>query len=193
MIANNKHHISIFPTCVSRYDLNCKDFNELESLIIELGNEEFDFNGLIHQGWRSKDNYFLDRQYCVDLKSVIQTCIDDYCDYTGISSCDIKKSWLCKYEAFGNISTHRHELSLVSGVFYPLADELSGFLIFENPMQPFKVNETSTKETAFTQHRQFIQVEKGILILFPSWIFHRSDGNFSNKFSISFDCGVREK
>ncbi len=190
MILNIDHH-SLFPTSISQYKIKIDD--SLDYFLDKISENNTEVNGLISQGYRTKSNYALDDPILANLKTILQECVKDYCDHTGISHCSIKKSWLCSYEAFGNIKQHRHELSVVSGVYYVYCDDLSGYFVVENPSQPFKVNEVSTKTTVFTAHRHYLPVEKNTLILFPSWLYHYTEANFSEKkISLSFDCCLED-
>lgn len=182
----------LFPTIINVYNLlDSVNVDEINNKIEET--EQVDtyyklFNG---KGSRSSSSSFLDNSSV--LKDAIQKCVDLYSDQLGLFPCTITYSWCNIYKDGGTIKPHRHELSLISGVFYSKADDHAGELIFDNPCQPFKVNEISTRLTEYNRQAFNFKVSAGDLILFPSWIMHYTENNFSSqRYVVSFDTGLKK-
>ncbi len=182
----------LFPTIINVYNLlDSVNLDEINNNIeeTELVNTYHKlFNG---KGLRSNSSQFLDSN--LGLKTAIQECVDSYNDQLGLYPCEVTYSWCNIYRDGSTIKPHRHELSLISGVFYSKADDNSGELIFDNPCQPFKVNEISTRLTEYNRQAFSFKVSLGDLILFPSWMMHYTENNFSNqRYVVSFDTGLKK-
>jgi uncharacterized protein (TIGR02466 family) len=181
----------MFPTIINVYSL--LDVANLEEISTNIEETELvnSYHGLFNgKGLRSNTSQFLDSN--LTLKSAIQECVDLYSDQLGLHSCTLTYSWCNIYREGSTIKPHRHELSLVSGVFYSKIDDDSGELVFDNPCQPFKVNEISTRVTEYNRQSFRFKISPGDLILFPSWIMHYTENNFSNqRYVVSFDTGLK--
>lgn len=182
----NYKHEYLFPTVCSSFDLTNKYdcFSVLESL----ESSETHTYALWHKGERSVNNNFLDGEQ--DLKNTISKCLSIHTKEIGIQDLEISISWFTIQSDGGYIKPHRHELSVMSGVFYPYVpnDQDHGSFILESPLSAFKINELHRAGTAYSLQRQQWTVRQGLLIIFPSWMQHYSEGNCSDKrYSISFD------
>jgi len=182
----SKINHSLFPVLVKTYDLhdyNTEEFTKIPALI---DNESKIKNGLIENGDRSKSNFFLKK--LPNLQGCIQKCIDDYTSTTGLLSCKISYSWCNVYRKAGHIRSHRHEMSLISGVFYPKIYGDGGVFAVDNPCNPFKVNEISEFQTEYNRQNFELGVVEGMLIIFPSWLMHYTVNNTADlRYIISFD------
>ena len=74
----------------------------------------------------------------------------------------------------GAVKSHRHEVSVLSGAFYPIADKGSTPLVFKSPLHPYKMSEPTdgAGSTQFAVENYNVTAETGKLILFPSWLEH---------------------
>ncbi len=184
-----KEECWLFPTVINLYSL--LDTVSTTEVCLQIDKEAPANNSLITNGIRSSASNFLNSLPAV--KTAMQKCVDNYTEQLGLFPCEISYSWCNIYSRNGFIKPHRHELSLVSGVFYAGVDNNSGELVFDNPCQPFKVNEISTKITEYNRQHFKFNVVAGDLILFPSWIMHYSENNFSDKrYVVSFDTGLKK-
>lgn len=161
------------------------------SVIREIDSQTTAHNGLIRNGLRSAGSNFLDN--FPDLKLAINNCIDKFTNELGILDCGIKYSWCNKYNKDGKITPHRHELSVLSGAFYPFATGYAGQIVFDNPCGVFKINEVTKDYTEYTRQNFAIDVYPGLLILFPSWLTHYTENNQADeRYVISFDATIKE-
>lgn len=177
----------LFPVAIKKVPLPLTSTN-LNEVIHYVDQELLENNPLIKNGFRSKTNTFLDRKPW--LKQVLQTEVDLFINEIGLIPAKISYSWCNKYLNKGTISPHKHEMSIVSGVFYPLIKGKDCFLKIKNPCNPFKINEISTKCTTFNLQEFTIPLEENLLILFPSWVDHYSDNSAEIKYAVSFDTEI---
>lgn len=177
----------VFPILIQKIKFS---FTQQESseIVHSIDQEKLEMNGLIKNGYRSKTNTFLDRKQW--LKDIFQKEINTYIDKSGIIPAKISYSWCNIYTDLGLILPHKHEMSLISGVFYPLLRGSNSFFKIRNPCTPFKINEISKKTTKFTLQESTIPIEENLLILFPSWVEHYSDNGADLKYVLSFDTEI---
>lgn len=180
--------LEIFPVPIKQIMLDAVKQSQLLDIINTIDQEKLENNLLIKNGYRSKTNTFLNRKLW--LKEIFQTEVDNFTADCGIIPANISYSWCNRYIDKGTISPHKHEMSVVSGVFYPLIRGSGSFLNIKNPCTPFKVNEISTKTTKFTQQEFSISIKENMLILFPSWVEHYSKNEATIKYAISFDTEI---
>lgn len=181
----------LFPTIINVYNLlDSVDLNKINENI-EAEEMVNTYHGLfVGGGLRSNSSTFL--ASAPELKTAIQDCVDLYSEELGLFPCKVTYSWCNIYRNGSTIRPHRHELSLVSGVFYSKVDDASGELVFDNPCQPFKVNEISNRLTEYNRQKFKFNVTAGDLIVFPSWLMHYTENNFSNhRYVVSFDTGLK--
>jgi hypothetical protein len=103
--------------------------------------------------------------------------------------------WTTIYPPGAYVPEHIHSNSLLSGVFYAKAEPNCGNLVFHDPsyiaksMYLYKHNTFPTVDTKYTQ-----QVKTGAMILFPSWLPHKTEVNNSgeDRIIISFNIGMKD-
>lgn len=131
---------------------------------------------------------FLDQKEFKLIKQDIQNCVDEYCITSGLQPVKIAKSWFNIQEEQGHVNEHRHELSIVSGAYYPYCDKDSAPIVFTSPILGPKMAEIHSAGTEFTADKMDFVPKTGVLILFPSWLYHRSLCNKTKKrLTISFN------
>ena len=123
-----------------------------------------------------------------NLKNLIDERLTEYCDAAGLGPVEIGKSWVNQQVQEGYVASHRHELSIVSGAYYPMVDEGSGSFVVESPIRTPRMAEIHNKTTDFTANKMEFEPKSGMLILFPSWLYHYSLPNkTANRVTISFN------
>lgn len=186
------YHSYLFPTVCTAFDLTNK--YDPDAVVKSIEDSKKDSHALITNGVRSLGNNFLDDH--IELKTSIEDCLKTYIQETGVQNLKIAYSWFNIYKNTGYIRPHRHELSVMSGVFYPYVSDFpnAGSFVVESPLSPFKVNELGLNgNTAYNQQRHEWPVKQGLLLIFPSWLQHYSEGNISDKrYAISFDTRTEE-
>lgn len=77
--------------------------------------------------------------------------------------------WVSRYHEHDEHGAHMHPKSLISGTYYPYADEHSSRISFEIPYLGSLMHDTMS----FNRHVHAIKPYKGLLILWPSFLLHR--------------------
>ena len=169
----------IFPTLVQVYNLNDHPSNK-EILDYVESNYVTEWPEEIGKGKTTSqlEMTVLDR---FKIKDDIQMCINEYCFHAGLEYTEISKSWLNAQQLDGRVDLHRHELSIVSGAYYPFVEPNSSPLIFKSPILGPKMSEIHAKATEYTADEMEFDVRTGFLILFPSWLYHYTKPNPTEK------------
>jgi uncharacterized protein (TIGR02466 family) len=105
----------------------------------------------------------------------------------------IRNAWINQNETLSTSSAHCHAESVVSGVYYVSASELSGILEFITPVTAasYTFFEGSRKNmNGFNSDRWSVTPQTGKLIMFPSWLYHYVKPNVAedNRISIAFNA-----
>ena len=182
-----KADYKIFPTLVQVYNIDIQP-NELN--YIEKFNELTEWPEDVGIGKTSsqKDLDFVNTIHLPVLKRTMMECVDEYCQTVGLDKVEMIMSWVNYQGQEGFVAPHRHQLSVVSGAYYPICDENSAPLVFSSPILGPKMAEIHNKATEFTADTMEFDVKPGMLILFPSWLYHHSLANKTDKrITISFN------
>jgi len=190
-------HTQAFPTLISVFDLSEYDREEKERLMDMVNTTDKGWHYLLDNekgpSSTSASRNFLDQYSLIKLKSKIQECINIYCDESGMADLDITTSWFNVIGAGGKLRSHRHELSVVSGTYYPYCEDNSAFLNFETPLSIYKMNELANRQTAYNTETMSYPVRTDLLVLFPSWLYHYVDTNNTNeRISLAFNTELKK-
>ena len=105
----------------------------------------------------------------------------------------ITQSWLNMIEPGGHILKHYHENSIISGVYYSSTVEDDKILFYDPNYKREKCMikiQPKTPTLANGSYIQAVEIDNGILLLFPSWLEHAVEPNLNattNRISISFN------
>jgi uncharacterized protein (TIGR02466 family) len=182
---------SLFPTAVGVYDIQIPDHvNEdyFRSLNIS------GYHSLVTTGESSHDTvkgnmFLLNEKELEPLKFQIQNAIDHYTSEVGLQALKITSSWFNIMEPGGETLPHQHKASTISGALYVKSEPETCPFILQNPMDDLKLLDIKQQDTQFTSRTGVIDSITGRLILFPSYIIHRTTENKSkdNRVVISFN------
>lgn len=180
----------IFPTLIMMFDLSKHDFMPQVLKVVE--NTKTHDHLIMHNSESTYDeahgNAWLDQAVLGKLKDTMSHCVNTYAQTYGLPELRITNSWMNRVGVGGAVKPHRHEMSAISGAFYPVADEGSTGLIFKSPLLPLKMNEFSLNETLYNAYSQTMPCTQGTLILFPSWLEHYTEENTTdNRITVSFN------
>lgn len=93
----------------------------------------------------------------------------------------LDRTWSCIMKSNDKIDMHNHMTSKISLAYYPHKEENSGNFCLSN----IGIN-THYKDIKISEHTHLIETMKSRLIIFPSFIFHFTETNKSNKDRISY-------
>ena len=183
-----KEELDLFPTPVSLYDLSYLDMDVITEVIENTPKEEFylvdggktDFN---------VDCYILNDPNLINLRTSIEDCLNDYSIRLGVDNIVIQNSWSSITEVGGRLELHRHEGCVVSGVIYPKLNEPISPLIVKSPISQNQMFEIYNPESNVQNrhHYNTIVPQSGMLVLFPSWLEHKTDVEVGRRNIISFN------
>ena len=188
-----KAELDLFPTPVSVYDLSYYDFQPLLKVIEQSERNNFPLVVGGESTFSPQAN-LLDHPDLTDLKQHIKVCLEDYQDRLGIFNVEIVESWFNMTPPGGHLELHRHEGSAISGALYPRVEGEISPLLFRSPIWPYKMNElyrppseNKLNPNAFGYNT--VWPSHGLLVLFPSWLEHKTDTEIGNRMVVSFNTG----
>ena len=155
-------------------------------------NNDRDFPGSLNK--QSKDSFILDNPEMVNIRKFIEIKLSSYViDILGSSDqLLITQSWLNFNGHNQALHEHIHPNSIVSGVWYPQIDT-------KMPPIKFSKNQQSQWQLSTEKYNSFngmvcmFPMNKGELIIFPSWIRHSVPINTKNsdRISLSFNTWAK--
>ena len=177
---------NVFPTLVGTFELKTVNNEVLMNKMDMAGNVG---HGLIENGVSSYvggEDCFLTRLNIEDLKKEILYHLNEYCFQAGIAPNYIINSWANVLEQQGLVKRHRHEKSIISGAYYPKDSDAN--LILENPNTIFQMTQTNINESIYNSEKISIKPKAGLLVMWPSHIYHYTESNDKNKrYTVSFN------
>jgi len=157
-------------------------------------------------GSYTENKKILDSDEFEKLKSRIQTHIDhflhDILDCENTISFEIQNSWINRHDKDDFAGIHRHSNSIISGVYYPEVDDISGAIIFQKDKSYYNLwtdtieigfnyqkHNNQEKLNIFNSEAWGIYPQKGDIILFPSLLYHSVASNQSHniRYSLAFN------
>ena len=177
---------NVFPTLVGTFELKTVNNEVLMNKMDMAGNVG---HGLIENGVSSYvggEDCFLTRLNIEDLKKEILYHLNEYCFQAGIAPNYIINIGANVLEQQGLVKRHRHEKSIISGAYYP--NDSNANLILENPNTIFQMTQTNINESIYNSEKISIKPKAGLLVMWPSHIYHYTESNDKNKrYTVSFN------
>lgn len=183
--------LHLFPTAVREYDLS--DDPDLRLINDVIGNQVTEPHRLI--GWAessySTGKNILDHMLLKNFKSRLTGYVNEFARELGLKEVRIANSWFNHLAKNQRVLLHRHELSVISGAFYPYADPGSVGLRLHNPTSGLRMNEHIEESNFINQTWCDVECRTGLLILFPSWLEHSTEENTTDvRTTISFNTST---
>ena len=133
-------------------------------------------------GERSDNSYILNEPECVEVKKFVLQHVKEFAENTLLydyNTWEISQSWVSRKQPGQHHMMHTHPNSLISGVFYygPV-EENSSAIKFHKMTGGFNVSYIQPKMKADKRSSKFAWTEFGVnytpgmLLLFPSYLFH---------------------
>tara|TARA_B100000886_G_scaffold229128_1_gene159783 strand:- start:513 stop:1094 length:582 start_codon:yes stop_codon:yes gene_type:complete len=175
---------NIFPTQIGTYHI------DLDKELINSVMQDYKISPLdvLNRGRTSyqqsyDSDFFLFDKRLNDLKNQIISKLNDYTSQTFLVPCAISSSWFNKMDGNGSVNAHRHNGSVVSGALYLEVPDHASPLVLKDPLEPYRMMELSTYFT----DQYGVDVYEGLLILFPSWLEHKTFPQKDSRTVISFN------
>ena len=183
-----------FPSVVWSSMIHSGKNDELKKFAYELKNNTPSRVISNYGGYQSPD---IKAGECKALDRLMQTINEevDFCtNQVGLKPLELYNVWLNINPPGAYNDLHNHVGSVLSGVYYIDADPSQGNIQFERSdnadyHMPIEVE----KPTYFTSTRASYASKTNALYIFPSWLKHSVQGNFSetDRISISFNYGEK--
>jgi uncharacterized protein (TIGR02466 family) len=148
-------------------------------------------------GWQSNNLDLKDKK----LNPLVEKIIEKSIQYMKLSlfkdnNFKLLNLWanINSYKDFNE--NHLHTDSLISGVYYLQTPKNCGNISFLNPCNYMEYSWNSKffiKHNEYNSSKYFFKPSKNLLLLFPSWLFHKVEPNLNkkiNRISISFNIGI---
>ena len=187
------------------------DTDKLTDFVYEI--KKKDNTGKIHSnkgGWQSNDIFKEESSAeFVKLKEQINYYLQEYHERVFTQSgvkfvtntfMHLQNIWANINEKYCYNEWHNHAMSLLSGVFYIKHNTLTenGSFMWENPINlsnlwPLYISKGLIKQPNMVIADFWtIDPEPNLLLIFPSWVEHKAEINFSDdpRISISFDSSL---
>lgn len=128
-----------------------------------------------------------------DFWDVVRTAAYEYADQTSyfINPNFKVRYWTQNYVKQDRHDIHQHGINGISGTYFIRANENAGPIRFYNPNNTAEYVRAGNPLNKFVQGHHDIWPEKGLLLLFPSYIKHAVESGRNDdvvRTSISFDC-----
>lgn len=179
-------HLDLFSTPVSKYDLSFLDLDKIFKIIKQVKVVPHDLLGESDSSYGSEFTILYDDQLKV-LKEELDNCLQDYTQRVGLQDVEIVRSWYNNMKTGERIKLHRHEGSVVSGVFYTKVDDKSVPLKFRSPILSHKMIDMYITPTQYGCPFFDNKPTNGQVILFPGWLEHEAEPECGERVVISFN------
>ena len=184
---------NLFSSPIGSYVL---DANDLSEWVLQLSKTEAGVQKSNRGGWHSSLFEMPSREFA-NLWSMIDRSVNHFHQQQGLSSfVYISDLWFnINYYGSSNVP-HTHKGSIWSGVYYIKTPENCGNLGFLNPnlVSTWDIPKSIMDENAKDNFTQtfFVEPEKNVLYVFPSWLQHFVDANMSQeeRISLSFNTNL---
>lgn len=190
MIKRHVEHIFPTPLFISKID----DANLLDTVIMSLNDLSIDdYFSEDKLCKTTKDDLHLRYQF-EDITNLIKSEVNYVYNELGVirSSETITCMWANISKADNRHALHPHGNSYISGVLYLSTPSECGNIGFKDPRQGNEVIVPDYTDSSIFKNRTIeVQPKKGLLILFPSWLYHGTQRGFfsedERRISLSFN------
>lgn len=197
---SNTNVIELFPTPLIATKMPDNLANIIPFLDAQAPNTGSD---VANYGERSENSYILNEPECIEAKTFILQQVKEFADNLLLYDYDeyeLSQSWVSRKHPGQHHTMHTHPNSLISGVFYygePAPNTPA--IKFHKMTGGMNVNQLQAKTKPDKRSSKFawenfsIQFEPGLLVIFPSYLFHSVPINESDKVRSSVAFNVVPK
>lgn len=181
---------SLFPTPIFHEFIDLEELEEIKKFI------NSHFNIPEHKDYFLQSTGDLHRKDIFQqLKSIIETKSAEFWNTIGYQNTkmNVTQMWANIMGGKGFINDHFHSNSLISAIFYVDVDKGSGGTSFTEPTAGLhrSISVNIEKHTEYTSHEFTVNAKNNLLILFPSYLNHYSQPNFSKDSKrITISCNL---
>lgn len=145
-------------------------------------------------GWQSNDIQAGECPAIDKFISYLNTEVKECSQQVGLPELELYNIWV-NINSPGNYNhLHNHINSVLSGSYYVDATPEQGNIQFErNDSAEYHIPSNVAKETYYTSTRATYAAKTGALYIFPGWLKHSVQGNYTEKDRISIAFNYGEK
>mgnify|MGYP001579283644 CR=1 FL=1 len=146
-------------------------------------------------GWQSND---IRKGECPAIDSFIAHLnkeVKECCHQVGLPELELYNLWVNINPTASYNNLHNHVGSVLSGSYYVDAKPEQGNIQFErNDNAEYHIPTQVAEETYYTSTRATYAAKTGALYIFPSWLKHSVQGNYTetDRISIAFNYGEKQ-
>jgi uncharacterized protein (TIGR02466 family) len=200
----NQETIEILPLFPSPLFTAIYTDGDLDETIKHLDSCELIDGGKANEyGFHSKDTYILEHTECKPLTNFIKQSVNYFAKEILMYAYDdyaFSQSWISHKKPGQFHTMHTHPNSLISGVFYYGEEDPNiPSICFHRPVAGVNVSYLSPKHLSDRRKSQYawdsfsVNYTPGLLLLFPSYVFHSVPVNKSNKVRKSLAFNIMPK
>ena len=183
----------LFPTVVMRYDL--REHPHYARMLDIVNKTKTEWHAIMKNSEstynESTPNLWLDKMGLEPFKATLEDCIQDYALTYGLPQLRITNSWMNRVGKGGAVKAHRHEVSVLSGVLYPLQTKVA-HLWYLKVLHLLKMYEYTGQETLYNATLMETSRSVNISIMCVCWLEHYTEeNNTENRVTVSFNTGYK--
>ena len=184
------HTVNLFPVPLTLFDIDILEEEKEYLKTLPTGNDSPYLDNLA-----TIDNTVLNKPQVSKLKKQLMNALNQY--KKELLRCDdeiyITNSWVNFLPKFKSHALHQHTNSFVSGVLYIDINSDHPFIKFENPADLWTLNWKRNKFGVFNSLSHSETIRTGMLMLFPSKLWHSVDKNLARepRISLSFNTFLK--
>lgn len=168
----------IFPIPLLRHQVDNKLADEVENKYLKVKDQ-------LPLGYEQYTDYQKNKiinlqEDLPDLYEQIELCKNEYHIVSGLRISREIEYWIQDYKEKGQKhQSHCHGINGVSGIYWIRAEENANPLKFHNP-NPGAVYTAYDNSTAYSQIVLKMKATKGMIMMFPSYLFHEVEATLQN-------------
>lgn len=145
-------------------------------------------------GWQSNDLKAGENEELVKLVAHLNKEVNECARQVGMKELQLYNIWININPPGSYNHLHNHVDSVLSGCYYVDAKPEQGNIQFErNDGAEYHIPVDVAQETYYTSTRATYAAKTGALYVFPGWLKHSVQGNYSNtdRISVAFNYGEK--
>jgi len=184
-----------FPTVIWSAMIHKVNNDEIKSWAYEKQKQDTGRVISNYGGWQSNDIQAGECSAIDKLIAHLNTEIKECANQVGLPELELYNLWVNINPSGSYNHLHNHVGSVLSGSYYVDATPEQGNIQFErNDNAEYHIPTNVLKETYYTSTRATYAAKTGALYIFPGWLKHSVQGNFTkqDRISIAFNYGEKK-
>lgn len=170
------------------YEQSRNDLALLKQLNLQPNQQLNSSSVMLNTDWKTNDKYPAIRSVLLEVEKQAEGLYKEF----GVKDSykrQIDNYWVNFNKPGMFNKPHLHPNSIFTGVYYAKAEKNCGnIVIHNNPDREFTLQTYTDKPNQFTMTNPSYEPSTGLVIIFPSWLSHSVESNYSNtdRISVSF-------